>query len=126
MHLLFGNCNLDQARCYLALYNHALLSFLVLNIDVCAAKNGIYINLVKDVRQAFESSSLVKINCQGMHATDYKKLGAKLKVFVSHFSFLNPMTMGKIFQCLRFVIYTYINRERLIFYLEGPLYTSIA
>jgi hypothetical protein len=45
-----------------------------------AAKNGVYISLVKDVRNVFEGSPLVKIDCKGMHASDYKKLGAKLKV----------------------------------------------
>ncbi|KAK1292233.1 hypothetical protein QJS10_CPB17g00895 [Acorus calamus] len=52
-------------------------------LPICKlAKNGIYMNLVKDVRNAFEFSDLVKINCQGMHASDYKKLGAKLKELV--------------------------------------------
>ncbi|XP_010914759.1 CRS2-associated factor 2, chloroplastic [Elaeis guineensis] len=52
-------------------------------LPICKlAKNGIYINLVKDVRDAFEGSELVKVNCQGMHASDYKKLGAKLKELV--------------------------------------------
>ncbi|URD85899.1 CRS2-associated factor 2 [Musa troglodytarum] len=52
-------------------------------LPICKlAKNGIYINLVKDVRDAFEESELVKVNCQGMHASDYKKLGAKLKELV--------------------------------------------
>lgn len=46
------------------------------------SKNGVYITLVKDVRQAFEESSLVKIDCRGMHASDYKKIGAKLKELV--------------------------------------------
>ncbi|KAI3713850.1 hypothetical protein L1987_72436 [Smallanthus sonchifolius] len=46
------------------------------------AKNGVYLNLVKDVRNAFEESPLVKIDCRGMHASDYKKLGAKLKELV--------------------------------------------
>ncbi|KAG1335571.1 hypothetical protein COCNU_03G016900 [Cocos nucifera] len=49
-------------------------------VNQLPSKNGIYINLVKDVRDAFEGSELVKVNCQGMHASDYKKLGAKLKV----------------------------------------------
>nr|GEX78101.1 CRS2-associated factor 2, chloroplastic [Tanacetum cinerariifolium] len=44
------------------------------------AKNGVYLTLVKDVRHAFEESTLVKIDCRGMHASDYKKIGAKLKV----------------------------------------------
>ncbi|WRX13859.1 RNA-binding [Theobroma cacao] len=42
-------------------------------------KNGVYASLVKDVRDAFEGSPLVKIDCKGMHASDYKKIGAKLK-----------------------------------------------
>ncbi|KAI3878101.1 hypothetical protein MKW92_020045 [Papaver armeniacum] len=50
-------------------------------LPICKlAKNGIYITLVKDVRDAFEGSPLVKIDCRGMHASDYKKIGAKLKL----------------------------------------------
>ena len=45
-----------------------------------AAKNGVYATLVRDVRSAFEECPIVKINCTGMHASDYKKIGAKLKV----------------------------------------------
>lgn len=44
------------------------------------AKNGVYTTLVKDVRDAFEGSHLVKIDCKGLDPSDYKKLGAKLKV----------------------------------------------
>ncbi|KAJ4968389.1 hypothetical protein NE237_015090 [Protea cynaroides] len=52
-------------------------------LPICKlAKNGVYINLVKDVRDAFEGSPLVKIDCTGMHASDYKKIGAKLKELV--------------------------------------------
>ncbi|KAL5540081.1 hypothetical protein UlMin_043152 [Ulmus minor] len=52
-------------------------------LPICKlAKNGVYINLVRDVRNAFEGSRLVKLDCKGMHATDYKKLGAKLKELV--------------------------------------------
>lgn len=50
------------------------------------AKNGVYITLVRDVRSAFEGSALVKIDCRGMHASDYKKLGAKLKVGIYFFA----------------------------------------
>ncbi|RDX80837.1 CRS2-associated factor 2, chloroplastic, partial [Mucuna pruriens] len=46
------------------------------------AKNGVYTSLVKDVRDAFEGSILVKINCKGLDPSDYKKLGAKLKDLV--------------------------------------------
>ncbi|XP_060169628.1 CRS2-associated factor 2, chloroplastic isoform X2 [Lycium barbarum] len=46
------------------------------------AKNGVYLTLVRDVRSAFEACPLVKIDCRGMHASDYKRLGAKLKELV--------------------------------------------
>lgn len=52
-------------------------------LPICKlAKNGVYIYLVRDVRNAFEGSPLVKVDCKGMHPTDYKKLGAKLKELV--------------------------------------------
>ncbi|KAK2653056.1 hypothetical protein Ddye_012912 [Dipteronia dyeriana] len=52
-------------------------------LPICKlAKNGVYTTLVKDVKHAFEGSSLVKIDCKGLHASDYKKLGAKLKELV--------------------------------------------
>ena len=40
-------------------------------------------SLVKDVRDAFELSPLVKVDCPGLEPSDYKKIGAKLKVFKS-------------------------------------------
>ncbi|KAL0426993.1 UNVERIFIED_CONTAM: CRS2-associated factor 1, chloroplastic [Sesamum latifolium] len=46
------------------------------------AKNGVYCDLVKNVREAFEACELVRINCQGLNASDYKKIGAKLKDLV--------------------------------------------
>ncbi|KAK4391705.1 CRS2-associated factor 1, chloroplastic [Sesamum angolense] len=46
------------------------------------AKNGVYCDLVKNVREAFEACELVRINCQGFNASDYKKIGAKLKDLV--------------------------------------------
>ncbi|XP_042498969.1 CRS2-associated factor 1, chloroplastic [Macadamia integrifolia] len=45
-------------------------------------KNGVYSDLVKHVREAFEECDLVRINCQGMKGSDYKKIGAKLKDLV--------------------------------------------
>ena len=44
------------------------------------AKNGVYDNLVNEVRQAFEGSNLVKVDCRGLNPSDYKKIGAKLMV----------------------------------------------
>jgi RNA-binding protein YhbY len=45
-------------------------------------KNGVYFNLVKEVREAFEECELVRINCRGMKPSDYKRIGAKLKELV--------------------------------------------
>lgn len=41
-------------------------------------KNGVYIKLVKHVREAFEACELVRIDCQGLNPSDYRKIGAKL------------------------------------------------
>ncbi|POO00856.1 RNA-binding, CRM domain containing protein [Trema orientale] len=52
-------------------------------IPICKlGKNGVYTNLVKNVREAFEECELVRINCQGMNGGDYRKIGAKLKDLV--------------------------------------------
>ncbi|KAK3429192.1 hypothetical protein EUGRSUZ_E00602, partial [Eucalyptus grandis] len=42
-------------------------------------KNGVYCDLVRNVREAFEEFELVRINCKGMNGSDYRKIGAKLK-----------------------------------------------
>lgn len=52
-------------------------------IPICKlAKNGVYCDLVKNVREAFEACELVCINCQGLNPSDYRKIGAKLKDLV--------------------------------------------
>ncbi|CAN6541010.1 unnamed protein product [Malus baccata var. baccata] len=52
-------------------------------IPICKlGKNGVYSELVKNVREAFEECELVRINCQGMNASDYRKIGGKLKDLV--------------------------------------------
>lgn len=45
-------------------------------------KNRVYCDLVKNVKEAFEACELVRINCQGMNGSDYRKIGAKLKDLV--------------------------------------------
>ncbi|KAF3640147.1 CRS2-associated factor 1, chloroplastic [Capsicum chacoense] len=52
-------------------------------IPICKlAKNGVYCDLAKNVREAFEACELVRINCQGLNPSDYRKIGAKLKDLV--------------------------------------------
>ncbi|PUZ56418.1 hypothetical protein GQ55_5G298800 [Panicum hallii var. hallii] len=45
-------------------------------------KNGVYINLVKQVREAFEACDLVRIDCSDLNKSDCRKIGAKLKDLV--------------------------------------------
>lgn len=66
---------------------HLAKYILLLSRFCIAAKNGVYVSLVKDVRDAFELSPLVKVDCPGLEPSDYKKIGAKLKVYES-FRFL--------------------------------------
>lgn len=57
--------------------------FVFTNIDNLirtAAKNGYYGSLVSMVRDAFLSYELVRIDCQGLPRSDYKKIGCKLRV----------------------------------------------
>lgn len=60
-----------------------MLSFyLITNVySIVAAKNGVYVDLVGNVREAFEACELVRIDCQGLNPSDYRKIGAKLKVY---------------------------------------------
>ncbi|XP_065864797.1 CRS2-associated factor 1, mitochondrial [Euphorbia lathyris] len=46
------------------------------------AKNGYYASLVPMVRDAFVVSELVRIDCQGLERSDYKKIGCKLRDLV--------------------------------------------
>ncbi|XP_078428192.1 RNA-binding CRS1 / YhbY (CRM) domain-containing protein [Wolffia australiana] len=45
-------------------------------------KNGVYCNLVREVREAFEVCELIRINCQVLNKSDTRKIGAKLKDLV--------------------------------------------
>ncbi|CAA7401770.1 unnamed protein product [Spirodela intermedia] len=46
------------------------------------SKNGYYANLVSMVRDAFLTDDLVRIDCQGLERSDYKKIGVKLRDLV--------------------------------------------
>ncbi|KAK3164339.1 hypothetical protein QOZ80_1AG0016230 [Eleusine coracana subsp. coracana] len=45
-------------------------------------KNGVYVNLVKQVREAFEVCDLVRVDCSDLNKSDCRKIGAKLKDLV--------------------------------------------
>ncbi|KAI9118903.1 hypothetical protein K1719_009578 [Acacia pycnantha] len=46
------------------------------------AKNGVYGDLVRNVREAFEECELARIDCQGLKPSDYRRIGAKLRDLV--------------------------------------------
>jgi RNA-binding protein YhbY len=68
-------CNISFSNCTFtnSLYTHALVQFYI-------GKNGVYANLVKQVREAFEACDLVRVDCSGLNKSDCRKIGAKLKV----------------------------------------------
>ncbi|KAH7420772.1 hypothetical protein KP509_13G021700 [Ceratopteris richardii] len=45
-------------------------------------KNGVYLDLVNEVKAAFKVDDLVRVDCQGLKPSDYKRIGAKLKDLV--------------------------------------------
>lgn len=49
-------------------------------IQYLAGKNGVYCDLVRTVHEAFKQNELVRIDCKGLPISDYKKIGAKLRV----------------------------------------------
>ncbi|CAI0628720.1 unnamed protein product [Linum tenue] len=52
-------------------------------VPICKlGKNGVYAKLADNVREAFEECELVRINCQGMNGSDFRKIGAKLRDIV--------------------------------------------
>lgn len=50
-------------------------------LKIFKGKNGVYLNLVKQVREAFEACDLVRVDCSGLNKSDCRKIGAKLKVW---------------------------------------------
>lgn len=43
---------------------------------------------MRHVREAFEDDELVRIDCKGLNTSDYKKIGAKLRVCLNLASYL--------------------------------------
>lgn len=60
------------------------LSFLVANLmnfrPKFAARNGVYVNVVEKVREAFKTEEVVRLDCSYVETSDSKKIGVKLRV----------------------------------------------
>jgi hypothetical protein len=46
----------------------------------CAARNGVYVNVVDKVREAFKTVEVVRLDCTHVGISDCKKIGVKLRV----------------------------------------------
>lgn len=46
----------------------------------CAARNGVYVNVVDKVREAFKTLEIVRLDCSHTGTSDCKKIGVKLRV----------------------------------------------
>ncbi|KAL6999303.1 hypothetical protein U1Q18_000465 [Sarracenia purpurea var. burkii] len=44
-----------------------------------AARNGVYVNVVKRVREAFQTDEVARLDCAHVGASDCKKIGVKLR-----------------------------------------------
>lgn len=45
-----------------------------------AARNGVYVNVVERVREAFKTEEVVRLDCTHVGTSDCKKIGVKLRV----------------------------------------------
>lgn len=44
------------------------------------ARNGVYVNVVERVREAFNDEEVVRLDCAHVGTSDCKKIGVKLRV----------------------------------------------
>jgi hypothetical protein len=54
--------------------------FVVVMFLSCAARNGVYVNVVEKVREAFKTLEVVRLDCSHTGTSDCKKIGVKLRV----------------------------------------------
>lgn len=45
-----------------------------------SARNGVYVNVVEKVREAFKTEEVVRLGCTHAGTSDCKKIGLKLRV----------------------------------------------
>jgi hypothetical protein len=47
-----------------------------------AARNGVYVNVVERVREAFKTEEVVRLDCTHVGTSDCKRIGVKLRVIL--------------------------------------------
>jgi hypothetical protein len=47
-----------------------------------AARNGVYLNVVERVREAFKTEEVVRLDCTHVGTSDCKRIGVKLRVIL--------------------------------------------
>lgn len=48
----------------------------------CSARNGVYVNVVARVREAFETGEVIRLDCAHVGTSDCKRIGVKLRVLL--------------------------------------------
>ncbi|WOL08119.1 hypothetical protein Cni_G16871 [Canna indica] len=43
------------------------------------ARNGVYVNVVERIREAFRNTDILRLDCGHVYTSDYKKIGVKLR-----------------------------------------------
>lgn len=62
-----------------------MLYYILIQISNCGelfstARNGVYVNVVEKVREAFKTKEVVRLDCKHVFTSDCKKIGVKLRV----------------------------------------------
>lgn len=51
-------------------------------MNLLAARNGVYVNVVERVREAFKIEEVVRLDCSHAGTSDCKRIGVKLRVWL--------------------------------------------
>ena len=57
-----------------------MIGLLICPLCLALARNGVYVNVVQRVRDAFESEEVVRLDCSYVGTSDCKRIGVKLRV----------------------------------------------
>jgi len=57
-----------------------MMGFLIGLLFLALGRNGVYVNVLHRVRDAFESEEVVRLDCSSVGTSDCKRIGVKLRV----------------------------------------------
>lgn len=72
-----------------------------------AARNGVYVNVVDRVKEAFMTEEVVRLDCTHVGTSDCKRIGAKLRVWLAiEINFEFSLWVSSPFLCFLFCVYS--------------------